>query len=282
MSSYGPDRKKRRRGPPPPYAPVVVAAMETAGAGTASYHASPAQRMTDMTLYRAMQPYEPSQAMVSRAVRAGNVRTGGLLGIDLKFVDQVFGAAALVATWNGSGIDPGAGANALGTCTQGSGESQRDGNRVCVKSIHIQGCVVRGAAAGAAAARAGNVVQVSLVMDRQSNGQQLSGEDVYVATDPEVPGRRVIANSSRFKILKTWTIVMSDPCAFNDAAATGAVSGVVVPFNGYVKMNQTVNYGANNGTIADCKDVSFHMIAACRDAAAGDVIEYNSRVRFVG
>jgi len=76
-------------------------------------------------------------------------------------------------------------------------------------------------------------------MDKQSNGVQLSAEDVYVSgTEPENPGRRVVANSSRFKILKTWLISMHDTCAFNDAAATGSVAGNVIPFSCYLKMNQ--------------------------------------------
>lgn len=38
-----------------------------------------------------------------------NQRTGGLIGIEQKFVDQVLGSTAITASWNGGEIDPAAG-----------------------------------------------------------------------------------------------------------------------------------------------------------------------------
>jgi len=121
-------------------------------------------------------------------------------------------------------------------------------------------------------------------MDRQSNGVQLSAEDVYGTNDPEVPGRRVVANSSRFKILKTWLIELHDTVAMTDGAATASIGGMIVPFGAYLKLNQQVNFvaGAGAGTIADFRDVSFHMIACQMNNQADDLVSYTSRVRFLG
>lgn len=213
-----------------------------------------------------------------------NKRTGGLIGLELKYVDQIVAGSSPTATWAGGELDPVGGVNCLGACTQGSGESQRDGSRIVVKSIQIQGFAMRTATAAAATTTGPNLIQVSLVMDKQTNGTQLNAEDVFGVTDPEVPGRRVVANSSRFKVLKTWLLPLNTTAGFNDAAATGAMTGNIVPFSCFIKMNQVVNFvaGGGAGTIADFKDVSFHMIACGRVSVVQDTVTYNSRVRFLG
>lgn len=208
------------------------------------------------------------------------------IGLEYKFVDNAVTETAILATWTGGEVDPAGGVNCIGACVQGTGESQRDGSRIVVKSIQIQGYVRRIMQSDQADSRHPNLIQVSLVMDTQSNGTQLSAEDVFtVGTEPEVPGRRVVANTPRFKVLKTWLCNMQDVSAFNDAAATGSITGNLVPFSCYIKMDQVVNFvaGAGAGTIADFRDVSFHMIAAGTQAGgAADFISYNSRVRFMG
>ena len=138
----------------------------------------------------------------------------------------------------------------------------------------------------AADCRCGSGVQVSLVMDTQSNGAQLNAEDVFVNTAPYVPGKRVVANASRFKVLKTQMFWMQDPATGTDGANTQTLGGMVRTFRWFVKQNQVVNFvtGAGAGTVADCKDVSYHIIACTTEqpAASADQLTYSSRVRFVG
>jgi len=78
----------------------------------------------------------------SRARRVGvkNVRTGGLLGIETKFYDTSRSAAALAAPTDASGgeIDP-TGTDALNTVPQGDSASSRDGMKISMKSIQIEG-----------------------------------------------------------------------------------------------------------------------------------------------
>jgi len=206
------------------------------------------------------------------------------LGVENKFVDQILAPTVFTATWTSGELDPVGGVNCIGACVQGSGESQRDGTRIVVKSIQIQGYVSRTVAQDQPDCRTNSVIQLSLVMDRQSNGVQLSAEDVYGLTDPEVPGRRVVANQARFKVLKTWLFTLNDTASFNDGAATASIAGMSKTFSCYLKMNQVVNFvaGAGGGTIADFRDVSFHMIGCSNVALATETVTYNSRVRFIG
>jgi len=223
--------------------------------------------------------------VVAKPTRAGlNIRTGGLVGLEYKYVDQFLANTTPQASWVGGELDPVGGVNCIGACPQGTGESQRDGTRIAVKSIQIQGYAIRTPTVASGSARGANLIQISLVMDTQTNATQLNAEDVYLTQDPEVPARRVVANSQRFKVLKTWILELHDQSAFNDAAATGSLGGMVVPFSCYKKMNVQVDFvaGPGAGTIADFKTVSFHIIACAAVSVATDFITYNSRVRFIG
>lgn len=222
---------------------------------------------TTVVSYRKKRPYTPKG-----------------MGVEYKFVDQVVAATGISTTWTGGELDPVGGVNCLGACTQGTGESNRDGSRILVKSIQINGILRRTVDGDEPDARAPTITQISLVMDKQSNGAQLNAEDVYVNTAPRIPALRVVANSHRFKILKTWIIEAHDTCAFTDGANTGSVTRGATAFTCYLKMNQIVNFvaGAGAGTIEDFKDVSFHMIACTLNAITADAITYNCRVRFIG
>lgn len=236
-------------------------------------------------VHRGMLPRQAPPAM-AMALRRGRGMSSRLVGglIEKKYVDQVIASSNINNTWAGGEKDPAGGVNCLGACTQGTGESNRDGVRIIVKSIEICGQVNRPKAADQADMRAGDVVQVALVMDTQSNGVQLNAEDVYTDSTPCVPGKRVVANSMRFKVLKSQLFFMSDTSAGTDGANTNSLGGMSKGFHWFVKLNQVVNFvtGVGAGTIADFKDVSFHVIACCSTVDAPDYLIYHSRVRFIG
>jgi len=267
MSAAAPFRSKKRR------------------ASYVEYGYGPASKLPPPSLPRHVSTVGmASSTRAPRTARASlNQRTGGLIGLEYKYVDQDLSDASITGTWTGGEIDPAA-ANCIGACVQGSGESQRDGSRIVVKSIQVSGFVYRDQLSDQADARPGQLVQISLVMDKQSNGVQLNAEDVFSTAGPDVPGRRVVANSSRFKVLKTWLISLHDTSAGTDGANTQTLGGMTVPFSCYLKLNQVVNFvaGAGAGTVADMKDVSFHLIAAADGVVASDYISYSTRIRFIG
>jgi len=201
--------------------------------------------------------------------------------VERKFVDQVKTSTALNNTWTGAEVDP---AQAIGSCVQGDGESNRDGTKIVVKSVQMQGTVARTRQSDQADVRKPTLVQVALVMDMQTNGAQLNAEDVFVDTGPIIPARHVLNNTSRFRVLRTQVFRMFDTAAGTDGANTNTVTGNCYSFRWWVPMTQVVNFvaGAGAGTIADFKDVSFHIIAASTGTGSEDTLEYNSRVRFIG
>lgn len=218
------------------------------------------------------------------AAAAMNVRTGGLLGIELKAFDTHRSLVAIsnANTWAGGEYETAT--YGLFCPTQGSAINNRDGQRTIVKSILVQGIVQRSVEADQADVRESGTVQVSLVMDRQTNGAQLNAEDVYVATAPAVPAQRVLEYAHRFRVLKTVLIDLHDVAAFSDGANTGSVTGNSKSFTLSWKGSVPANFvaGAGAGAVADLRDVSFHIIACSTSPASADYIRYNSRVRFVG
>lgn len=220
-------------------------------------------------------------AMTRLAYRGRRRSTGGLVGVEYKYIDLNRGGLAIPNTWVGGEMDP-AVALCLNACVQGTDVSDRDGSKIVLKRIDISGQVYRAAAAAVAAGRAASYITVALVLDTQTNGAQLNAEDVYSTNGVDAYARRVIEYSQRFKVLWKGSFILQDDMSWNDAAATAGVGGVARKFEIHKKMDLPVQYitGAGAGTIADIRDNSLHMIAASTGAL--DLIEYNSRVRFVG
>lgn len=235
-------------------------------------------------------PRPASRAIAARATpmvlvpalhRRKNYRTGGLLGVEQKCVDQHIVITTISNTWAGGEMDPVA-QLCIGASVQGTGLSNRDGQRVVFKSVWIEGYVQRAVTSDAPDVRAPSIVTIALVQDTQTNGAQLNAENVYSDAGTDALSRRLIENTQRFKVLKKWVFTMCDTIAFNDAATTGSVAAAPKRFSCFKKMNMPVSFvsGAGAGTVADIRDNSLHIIACSTGTV--DSMVYNVRTRFVG
>lgn len=222
--------------------------------------------------------------MVPRAPTYKKKRSAAIqrvLGVETKYFDAVKAGTVVNSSWTTGELDPAA--NCLGVPVQGNGTQNRDGSRILVKNLSVQGRVYRLRQSDLDDIPFSSCIQVSLVMDTQTNGAQLSAEDVYVATDPETPGRRVIANTQRFKVLRTQCFDNYCVASMADGANTASTNGMSHHFQWFINLNQPMNFidGAGAGSVADIKDVSFHIIA-CSTQATVDYLEYNFRMKFIG
>lgn len=233
----------------------------------------------------------------ARSVGIKNVRTGGLLGLEVKFLDapRTLTAIASPADATGGEMDPSSViTGCLSAPAQGDGPSNRDGNRIAMKSIYITGLIsIAGQSALAALnAEVFPTVFLALVLDTQTNAAQLNSEDVF--TNPNASGDtaaqplRNMSFTNRFKVLKTLTIPGSRffAVASNNAAATTiSTTGCHLPFSlsknlGGLKVQFTT--GSTTADVAGVIDNSLHLIAYCSSTASNPTIAYNSRLRFVG
>lgn len=208
-----------------------------------------------------------------------NLRLGGFMGIELKFIDTVKTFTAVLDSWVGGEMDPAVG----GLCcpVKGTGPSDRDGDEIRVKKIDIRGLIRMDKQSDQDDVLNSVKYCICLIQDTQTNGAQLNAEDVMVATDPETSSFRNLQYKKRFKVLKRWEGVLNEISTFTDGANTGSTVGTAQMFGCQVSLNEPVNFVGNAGTIADVGDNSWHLIA-CTDQAGRLTMSYSSRVRFVG
>lgn len=140
-----------------------------------------------------------------------NLRSGGLLGVELKFLDAPRTSLALTAPTDAAGgeINPSSiVTGCLSAPAQGDGPTNRDGHKIVVKSILVQGSFSNAIQQDQADADVMPTLFVALVLDTQTNGATLNSEDVFTnpAADADCNGNlpRNMSFTSRFKVLKTF------------------------------------------------------------------------------
>lgn len=221
--------------------------------------------------------------------RRQNVRTAGFLGIEHKFYDTFQTAFTIVASNDASGgeVDPDSGVN-ISAPPQGDNASSRDGKRILVESVQINGQIVIPQRNGQATSDEMPSFFIALVQDTQTNAATLNSEDVFKNPSGNTTlGVNVVKNllsGNRFITHKVWK--MQAPMASLAAATVTddlSVMGQLIEFELFKKLQMGVDF--NGGTTADIANVvnnSLHMIAYTNDNGWAASIRYNARIRFVG
>jgi len=232
-------------------------------------------------------PLLPSGRFYSGRRWTQNLRTGGYVGMELKFLDTSRAVSFTAPTDAAGGeMDPTT-MNCLNGVGQGSGESQRVGKKYTIKSIHLTGRVGYTAAADQADILAPGNLFVALVLDMQTNGAQLNSEDVFTnplgtAGGAPIP-LRDMERSTRYKVLKVWKL--SRPTvvtAGTDGTNTNSQVPAPVLFEMYKKCNIPVECIGDNDTVADINDNSLHLIGYASSTNFSPALSYNCRIRYVG
>ncbi len=233
---------------------------------------------------------QSSRAGTWSASRTLNPRIGGFLGIELKFYDQKLLGSALTAPTDASGgeHDPSA-TVMLNTVVQGDGESQRDGRKITMKSIYIDGLIKTAPQATQSAADNQCLIFIALVLDTQCNGATISSENVYVNPGASaVTAANPLRNlqfTKRFKVLATRRFIMQNPALANDTGATGGViqNGLSKRFKIFKNLhNIQSTYSASTETVANITDNCLHIVSWTSDTSMAPQMSYVSRLRFVG
>lgn len=211
-----------------------------------------------------------------------NPRTGGFLGIESKFIDYTFDDTIVTTNTSAEMDPPGAGAQttpgSISAIAQGDGESNRDGRKCTLTSVHLRGTVTQDASSGTSLNN-GGIVRLALVQDTQTNGVQLNSENVFLtATNVELAFRN-LQFSKRFKVLMSKLIVFNKTAGAGDGTADDSPA-FVVPFTFNKKVNIPVIHNGTTAVVAAITDNSLHIVAFASTAAVN--LKYESRVRFVG
>lgn len=215
-----------------------------------------------------------------------NIRTGGLVGLELKFFDTslvnstVSNAFALT-----DGEQDPVGLLCLNCPTQGTGASERLGRFIKMKSLQIR-FHFHLEPTEAGTAPLGDVsVFVALVLDKQTNNAQLDSEDVYTngGASPKLTAQplRDMQHTDRFRVLKSTQFIMRRSTA---NMAQGAVDlfaqgAVVKNLDWFVNLKGLkTQFTSTGGSVAQIQDNSLHVLAWTNLDSVN--ISYNSRMRF--
>lgn len=215
--------------------------------------------------------------------RRANRRTGGFQDLEVKFVDYFVNDKAFTIDWAGGEMDE-ATALSLSAVGQGDGESQRDGRKYSLHSVHVKGTIYVNQLESQAAPINDVLVRVCLVLDTQTNKQQLNAEDVMkvIASGEDTKSFRNLSNSSRFKVLRNFEGIIKRENLNEGAANLFASVRSDISFDWNVKFKTPVKClaSATGATVAATTDNSIHVIGVADSTDA--ILSYISRVRFTG
>lgn len=233
---------------------------------------------------RAGSAYRPYKRPAYGAKTASKAQA---FGIELKYFDTSLGGTSVPAPGDSSAgeFDP-VTLLALNAVKQGDTEQDRDGRKITMKSIHVNGIILYAPQINQTAADNIGEVFIALVQDTQTNGAQLNSEDVYTnpSADPILAACpfRNLQFTKRFKVLKTKTIRMPQPTVAFDG--TNIEQGAQdVPFKFNVNLNDLqTTFSGTASLVSNIVDNSLHLVAFANRTELAPAIAYNARLRFVG
>lgn len=155
----------------------------------------------------------------------------------------------------------------------GTGESQRIGRKMTIKSIHFRGHAIL--AAGTVATAAAESCRMLLVLDKQNNGAGYAAADLLNAT---VTDRSFLnlSNSQRFVILKDWYFSMS---AVNTNGATPVNFTQLMKILKYnKKCNIPIEFATAGATLADVRSNNLSVFLIGTDTSISILMQ--SRIRY--
>lgn len=209
----------------------------------------------------------------------------------LKYYDVIGNKAPLDTTGSIASkmCDPNSGClNAVPQVGGQDGDNRRDGRKIIIKSIHIEGLVKwQGLVAQTDFDQAG--VAIWLVIDTQTNGNQCLSQEVLenktLTLEMNPCAIRNMEYSDRFRILKKW--YLSRPTAtsittlFEGSTTAWHYSGAYEKWETYMNVEIPVNFNTNTAeNINAIVDNSLHIIATPQSDTEDVELRYNCRIRY--
>lgn len=172
--------------------------------------------------------------------------------------------------------------------TQGSGVSDRIGDKIRVRSIVITGTVTMPTQSGKSVADVAPSVHLALVRKIHANGAVVDGAEVYAnplgSADGMTAPLRTKQYMQDYNVMHELTFAMPLPPLANDAATTGNIvqAGVHIPFKIVKTFPQglVVKYKANTGAATDMETNQIDIIGAQSSSNHQLTISYNARTQY--
>lgn len=219
------------------------------------------------------------------AAKSANRRTGGYRSLELKYKDHNLADHILTENMSNAATNADPSSTVCLNCVdQGTGQSQRLGLRMRVKSIHVK-CIVRFQIAASLTPQ--DTIRLLLVLDKQTNGATLSATDVLnniSGTTHDICAHTNLENSSRFQILADKIVKDDNTNHYYDGTTVARVkkAKVVHLYKSFGKRLLTTKFLSTGATTADIADNSIHLIAIASQTGGGTALSYESRLRYYG
>lgn len=217
-----------------------------------------------------------------------------LLGVENKYYDTQLTSFNIPSATNMAGLeaDP-ATVLCLSAPAQGDGPTNREGRRITIQSIEVDGVVTQVPQTAQTAADVSPTVTVWLILDKQTNATQLNSEDVFSNPSGQAAlsatPLRNMQFSTRFTVLAKKEIKMQMQTMVAQASPNHTQSGQTHAFHIYKDLNDLTVLFNDATTVAGIQNVtdnSLHIIATQSGSPSGTVVAsqlfYNARIRFRG
>ncbi len=279
---YPPKKMPKRKGT---YGTTKMQYLSRRMTGPLPYSRSKYHKRVKPTLIHAY----PDYSRVGGRFR--NLRTGGFLGLERKFLDCVWNSVVINTSTDGSGLElqPTSGCtNAISIPGQGDGEQQRDGRKYTLKSAWFSGVVSTTQLQDQADVIDFHGYFFAMVLDTQANAATLVSENVYI--NPGSTGvnllpqpLRNLQNSKRYRILDSKYVPVGGAYAGTDGASTSTISNQVSPrINLSWSGTLICDSVGTNADVASASDNAIHILALAGGTGLTPVMIGKSRVRFYG
>lgn len=226
-----------------------------------------------------------------------NLRSGGFLGMENKFLDVSLNAGVAIPAptdCTGGEMQPDQGCTGcLSSPAQGDGSQNREGKQIIINKIFISGCVAYTVQQDKTDPFVCPTVWVALVLDTQANAATISSENVFtnpsgVAVCNVFPFRN-LENTSRYRVLAHKTIHPGQTLVMTDHATTSATMSCdannkhfTMSWKGKLKVNFKTTVTTAN--VSGVVDNALHLVAFASSSTNSlpATMFYNSRIRFTG
>lgn len=218
-------------------------------------------------------PYARKKLRTPRK-RFNRVRTQGK---EVKFRDDDLDAAALSVTWD---TVEDATMDCIGAVAQGNTGTSRVGRVYYIRSVHLRGSIST-LVADLTAPPDEILCKLMLIIDKQTNGVQVTATDVMEATQTQpIFAYRNLEQAGRFTVLWSRTFRVVRKFVNEGAVNLVAVAALEIPFHvdHVFKTPLKVVTCATTAVVASLTENSIHMIGVTTDVAAR--CAFQARVRF--
>lgn len=218
------------------------------------YKVKKRKRMTDTQFARAMQKkYKRTPVQDGRHRTGGYYRSSSDMFKEKRFWDITF-SHVLTSTAGNFG--------SINLVPQGTGESQRLGRKMMIKSIQCRGYFDYAPGTSAVGAGFGTAM---LVLDKQANGANAAAADVIDSTSAHI-GVRNLANANRFTVLKKIDMAMQ-----TGGGVSAAFANSVERVDFYHKCDIPIEFSSTTGAITEIKSNNLFWLLGSSTEASGAI-----------